>query len=104
MANPKIVDASEIKMRPRKSPATRLAESLPDGMLSARQVAEHFDVNIETIRRLARAKDENGKPKFNAPSKAARQGDLIIWAYTQEDMDELSEYFGVKTPKRKKAK
>lgn len=94
MANPKIVDASEIKMRPRKAPATRLIESLPEGYLSARQVAEHFDVNVETIRRLARAKNDDGDDRFTAPSKAARTGDLVIWVYTPEDVDELAAYFG----------
>ena len=98
---PQIVDASEVKRMPRKAPATRLIESLPPGMLTARDVAKRFDVNIETIRRLARKKDENGKEVFKAPSKAARTGELIIWVYTPEDIDELAVYFGEKVPKRR---
>ena len=101
MVNPKIVDAAEVKRVPRKAPATRMIEALPDGFLTARQVAEHFEVNIETIRRLARAKDSDGKERFKAPSKAAKSGELIIWVYTPEDVDELAEYFGDRMPKRR---
>lgn len=102
MVNPKIVDASEVKRRPRKAPATRLIEALPDDLLTARQVATHFDVSIETIRRLGRAELSDGTPKFKAPSKAARTGDLIVWLYTPEDVKELAEYFGSKAPAPRK--
>jgi hypothetical protein len=98
MVNPKIVDADEIKRRPRKAPATRLIEALPPDLLTARQVAEKFDVSIETIRRLGRAKLSDGTSKFKAPSKAARTGDLVVWLYTPEDLIELAEYFGRKEP------
>jgi hypothetical protein len=109
MVNPKIVDASEVKRRPRKAPATRLIESLPPDLLTARQVAEKYDVSIETIRRLGRQKDADGNPRFKAPSKAARTGDLVVWLYTPEDLTELAQYFGRKepstnTPKRKARK
>jgi transposase len=102
MVNPKIVDASEVKRQPRKAPATRMIEALPPGLLTARQVAERFEVNIETIRRLARAKDSEGNDRFNAPSKAAKSGELIIWVYTEDDIDELAEYFGERSPRKKK--
>lgn len=101
MAKVKIVSAAEVKRKPKKSPATRMKEQLPEGLLTARDVAELFDVNIETIRRLARAKDANGKPKFKSPSQAAKQGDLIMWVYTPEDVDELAEYFGEKVPRKR---
>jgi len=99
---PQIVDAADVKRMPRKAPATRLIESLPEGLLTARQVAARFEVNIETIRRLARKKDEDGREVFKAPSKAARTGELIIWVYTPEDIEELAEYFGEKTPRKRK--
>lgn len=101
MVKPLIVDASEVKRRPRKAPATRMIEALPDGYLTARQVAEKFDRNIETIRRLARATDAEGKPRFKAPSKAAKSGELLIWLYTPSDVEELAEYFGQKIPKKR---
>lgn len=97
----KIVDSKDIKTRTRKAPATRMIEELPPGMLIARQVAELFGVNIETIRRLARAKNEDGKPRFTAPSKAAKSGDLVIWVYTPDDVDELAEYFGERVPRKR---
>ena len=81
----KIVDAGEIKQRPRKAPATRMIEQIPDGLLTARDVAKMFDRNIETIRRLARKKDAQGNPMFTAPSKAAQSGELVIWVYTPEE-------------------
>ena len=99
MKPPEIVDASEVKQRPRKAPATRMIEALPPGLLTAREVATKFEVNIETIRRLARAKDADGNDRFVAPSKAAKSGELIIWVYTPADVDELAEYFGKKIPK-----
>ena len=98
----KIVDSQDVKRQPKKSPATRMIEQIPDGLLTARQVAERFEVNIETIRRLARAKDADGKAKFKAPSKAAKSGELIIWVYTPEDVDELAEYFGERITKKGK--
>jgi hypothetical protein len=104
MKTPQIVDAAEVKQRPRKAPATRMIEALPPGLLTARDVAEMFEVNIETIRRLARAKDSDGKDRFTAPSKAAKSGELIIWVYTPEDVDELAEYFGKRIPKQKGTK
>ena len=103
----RIVEASSVERKTRKAPATRIIEQLPDGLMTARDVAERFDVNIETIRRLARAKGADGKPRFKAPSKAAKSGDLVIWVYTPEDIEELAEYFGETTvvsrhkPKRK---
>jgi transposase len=101
----KIVNAGEVKQRPRKAPATRIIEQLPKGMLTARDVATKFDVNIETVRRLARAKDADGNKRFKAPSKAATSGELVIWVYTPEDIKELAEYFGERTaPKRARKK
>lgn len=90
----KIVNSKDIKRRPRKAPATLMIEALPAGMLTAREVAKRFDVNVETIRRMARATTADGKPRFKAPSKAAKTGDLVIWVYTPEDMEELADYFG----------
>jgi len=101
MAKAKIVDSADIVRKTRKAPATRLIESLPEGLMTARDVSERFEVNIETIRRLARLTDDKGNRKFKAPSKAAKSGDLVIWCYTPEDVEELAEYFGEREPKRK---
>lgn len=98
---PQIVDSADVKRTTRKAPATRMIEALPKGFLTSRQVAERFGVNIETIRRLARAKNEDGSERFKAPSKAAKSGELIIWVYTPADIKELAAYFGERTPKPK---
>lgn len=100
MPEPKIVDSAEIRKRPRKNPATRLIENLPEGYLTARQVAEMFGVNIETIRRLGRQVDEDGRKRFVAPSKAARTGDLVVYLYTEEDLEEIADYFGQSMPRK----
>lgn len=104
MVNPKIVDAAEVRRQPRKAPATRMIEALPPGYLTARQVAEKFGVNIETVRRLARAKDIDGNDRFKAPSNAAQSGELIIWLYNEDDVEELAEYFGDRYPKPREGK
>jgi hypothetical protein len=96
-----IVDASDVPRRSKKAPATRMIEQLPEGHLTARMVAERFERNIETIRRLARQKDADGNKRFTAPSKAARSGELVIWVYTPADVEELAEYFGERTSTRK---
>lgn len=98
---PNIVDSADVKRTTRKAPATRMIEALPEGYLVSRQVAEHFGVNIETIRRLARATNDDGSARFKAPSKAAKSGELIIWVYTPADMEELAEYFGQRPPMQK---
>lgn len=102
MAKPNIVNSEDVRRTTRKAPATRLIESLPEGMLVSRQVAEHFGVNIETVRRLARATKDDGSPRFKAPSKAVKSGELIIWVYTPADMKELAAYFGQKPPTQSK--
>jgi len=102
MGKSQIVDASEVNRIPRKAPATRLAESLrTEGLLTAEDLAAHFDVGIETIRRLARKKNEDGSKRFKGPSKAARSGDLHVWGYTPEDVDELATYFGQPVPRKR---
>jgi len=98
---PQIVDAADVQRRPRKSPATRMIEGLPPDLLTARQVAERFDRNIETIRRLARPDPRTGEKRFKAPSKAIKSGELIIWVYTPEDVDELAEHFGEKVSRKR---
>ena len=98
-----IVDADDVKPRRGKAPVTRMIEGLPAGYLTARDVAEHFKVNIETIRRLARAKNTDGSNRFKAPSKAAKSGELLLWVYTPADMEELTQYFNGRTKRGRKS-
>ena len=102
MAKPQIVDSSEVKQVTRTAPATRLTESLrAEGYLTAEDLADKFDVGIETIRRLSRKKNEDGSKRYKGPSKAARSGDLHVWGYTPEDVAELAEYFGQPVPRKR---
>jgi transposase len=94
---PKVVDASSVVPTKRKSPVTALIESLGDEYKTVADVAEHFGVHKETVRRLIKAKNPDGTPKINAPSKAAQAGEMIIYLFTDEDMEELEEYFGKKS-------
>lgn len=90
---PKVVDAKTVKPQTRKAPATRIIESLPPEFKTTRQVAEYFEVNIETIRRLSKAKNSDGTKRITGPSKATKSGGMVIWLYTPDDVEEIREYF-----------
>lgn len=95
----KIVDAKDVVAPKRKSPVSVLIDSLPDRdkYHTVNDAAEYFNVHPETIRRLIKARDINGDPKVNAPSKALQQGSMVVYLFTEEDMKELENYFGAKT-------
>lgn len=90
---PKVVDAKTVKTQTRKAPATRIIEALEGDFMTTRQVAEYFEVNIETIRRLSKAKFADGKDKIKGPSKATKSGSMVIWLYTPDDVEEIRNYF-----------
>ena len=90
---PKVVDAKTVKPQSRKAPATRIIEALEGDYLTTRQVAEYFEVNIETIRRLSKATNADGTEKIKGPSKATKSGSMVIWLYTPEDVEEIRAYF-----------
>jgi len=90
---PKVVDAKSVKPQSRKAPATRIIEALDGDYMTTRQVADYFEVNIETIRRLSKAKNADGSDRIRGPSKATKSGAMIIWLYTPSDVDEIRDYF-----------
>lgn len=90
---PKVVDAKSVKTQTRKAPATRIIEQLDGDFMTTRQVAEYFEVNIETIRRLSKAKNDDGSDRIAGPSKATKSGAMIIWLYTPSDVEEIRSYF-----------
>ena len=90
---PKVVDAKTVVPQTRKAPATRIIEALDGDFMTTRQVAEYFEVNIETIRRLSKAKNADGTEKIAGPSKATKSGAMIIWLYTPADVEEIRNYF-----------
>ena len=93
----KVIDAKDVPgTNTRKSPATIILESLDGEYLTMRQVAEHIGVHTETMRRLCKARDQEGNPKVNAPSKAVQTGDMTIYLFTPEDVQEIEAYFSKK--------
>jgi len=85
--NPQVYDADEIKGETRISPAQRIIDSLDGDFKTMRQTAELVGVHIETLRRLCRT------PRVKAPSKATKQGKLVIYLFTPEDVEEVKAYF-----------
>lgn len=96
MGNVRIIDAQDAEPPRRKSPATVIIESVGDDYETMRTMAERYDVNVETIRRLCKAVDDDGNPRVKAPSKAVQQGGLTIYLFTKEDVKELDEYMSNK--------
>jgi hypothetical protein len=84
---PEVFDASDVKAETRVSPANRILQELEGEYYSMRQTAEMVGVHIETLRRLCRT------DRIKAPSKATRQGKLVIYLFTPEDVEEVRDYF-----------
>jgi hypothetical protein len=85
--SPEIINASEIKRSPRKSPADQLLDDLEGDFSKLTDVAREVGVHPETLRRLCRT------DKVNAPSHAVQQGGMTMYLFTPEDVDELKSYF-----------
>lgn len=96
MSNIKVIDSTEARPPRRKSPAQLIIESLGDDYKTMRAMAERYDVNVETIRRLCKAVDADGEKRVRAPSKAVQQGNLTIYLFTHEDVAEIDEYMSKK--------
>lgn len=96
MSHVKVIDAADATPPKRKSPAQLIIESLGDEYLTMKTMAARYGVAVETIRRLCKAKDSNGQPRVNAPSKAVQQGDLTIYLFTKDDIAEIDAYMGNK--------
>lgn len=70
----------------------------PDGPFrTISEVAEFFEVHIDTARRWAKA---CGLPKRKM--ELNEEGTSWVWLYNEEDMDALSEYSGNLKPGRPK--
>jgi len=83
---PKVVPVGEARISKRKSPATRIIESLNGEYETMASMAARYGVHVETMRRLCKT------TKVKAPSKALQQGDLVIYLFTDEDVAELDAY------------
>lgn len=87
----KVIGIGDVpKKKPRKSPAAQIVESLEGDYLTVRQMADKVGVHPETMRRLCRT------DKVSAPSNAVRSGDMTIYLFSSDDVQEITEYFSKK--------
>jgi hypothetical protein len=88
-----LVPASEVTHPKRKSPAELIKDQLDPDQLTLQDVAARYGLHPETIRRVIRKKDAEGNSVVNAPSLAVRQGGLVVYVFTPDDIEELDAYF-----------
>lgn len=96
MSEVKIISSKEAVPQTRKSPAELLLEQIPEGYMSVKDMAERYGVHVQTIRRLAKMTNNDGTPRVKAPSAAIQQGGLVIYLFTEEDVEEMDAYMGRK--------
>lgn len=88
-----VIPASSVKEQKRKSPMRSILDSIDGDYWIASEVAAHMGVHTETIRRLSKAVDENGKKLLNAPTNAVQSGKVVIYLYNHKDVKEIEEHF-----------
>lgn len=93
---PKIIDVGDAPIRSRKSPATRIIEALGGEYETMTSMAKRYNIHVETMRRLCKAKNPDGSAKVTGPSRAVTQGELVIYLFTKEDVVEIDEYMNLK--------
>lgn len=92
---PKVYRSDEVHPESRISPAHRIIAALDGDYTTMRQAAAICGVHIETMRRLCRT------DAVKAPSLATKRGKLVIYLFTDEDVEEVKEYFNVKAEQLK---
>lgn len=96
MTHVKVIDAADATPPKRTSPAQLIIDSLNGEYETMKTMSERYGVNVETIRRLCKARDPRGKKRVKAPSKAVQQGDLTIYLFTKADVKEIDKYMDSK--------
>lgn len=76
------------------SPAARLVTNLDGKYYMLSEVAEILDKSTQTIRRSMK--------KVNAPSRQVRQGGMVVYLYSEDDIQELRDYFAPQITMRKR--
>ena len=89
---PKVVPIEEASIRRRKSPATQIIESLNGEYETMGTMAKRYDIHIETMRRLCKAKNPDGTKKVQGPSEAVTQGELVIYLFNKRDVKAIDAY------------
>jgi hypothetical protein len=92
----KIIKSKDATPQTRKSPAELIMESIPEGYLSVKDMSERYGVHVQTIRRLIKARNDDGTPKVNAPTDAVQQGGLVIYLFNENDVAEMDAYMARK--------
>lgn len=89
----KVVPADQIKVPRRKSPMHIIMDSVDGDFWSTQQVADHIGVHIETIRRVTKKVNDDGTPFLKAPTSAVRSGEVVIYLFTMDDVQEIENHF-----------
>lgn len=89
MMNTQVEPRGEIEQEPVVSPADRLVSNLEGTFYKLTEAAEILEVSPTTLRRLMRRPDTGLK----APSYQITQGNMKVYLYSQDDINELRVYF-----------
>jgi hypothetical protein len=89
---PKVVPIEEAPVQRRKSPATVIIESLNGEYETMGTMAKRYDIHIETLRRLCKARNPDGTKKVQGPSEAVTQGELVIYLFNKKDVKAMDAY------------
>lgn len=92
----KVMKANEVTTPKRKAPSAIILESLDGDYKTMKDLSLRYGVHLETIRRLCKSVDRDGNPRVNAPSEAVQVGEMVIYLFTPEDVEEMDAYFNEK--------
>lgn len=93
--SPVISPREPAENKPFVSPADRLVAEQSGQYYKLSEVATVVGKSSATIRRLMRM----GRVK--APSYQIRQGDMLVYLFTPEDIEEIRNYFGSQKPEKR---
>ena len=90
-----ITPRSEGEKKPFISPADRLIAEQEGLYYKLSEAADLVGKSQNTLRRLMRSK------KVKAPSYEIKQGDMTMYLYTAEDIEEIRNYYGAQKPQKR---
>lgn len=88
----RIVSTDDLERPSRRGPMQQILDGISDEYLTFRDLAERYNVHIETMRNICRNKDSNGNPLVKAPSQAAVHGKVIVYLFDKKDVKEVDAY------------
>jgi len=93
---PRVVPIEDAPIRKRKSPATQIIESLGPEYKTMGAMAKRYDIHVETLRRLCKARYSDGTKRVQGPSEAVTQCELVIYLFNKDDVAAMDEYMANK--------